>query len=589
MGTETKLKVNVEELNACASDLKTVCEKLNGVIASLIWQLQTASEIGMESGQSAEAFSAFVTEVSRLNGKLLESGTSVKSTITDFLKEIDDADDLMFKNKGYKPFTDEEFRACFAVVENTTAPSFDGNSLRGFFSNLIDKLVKFIWGKLADIEVTVGDDESILRSKVDNLKEKTIAKISTIKSGVRMADRTYRTELENQLDILVAYTRALRQIDSIVSSDSGTIDPGVLAELSSFLDQQDVLVEDPATVTDEDVKDFADNVDGYFDSSTAIVVCICEASVGEWVTGDFDRYRATVNAARDYFNTYSTDYVQSQEQYQRYKAAFDKMLSLYNKYGNKWTDYYDGDKKNAEMFNKLVKKTGEVSKKADDYVDIWFQLFCDMSASREAFLRFKNNCDLDDESVRKALARVEALYNNEVEDYVFDTLEHIAQEVKKMAIEKGTEAVAKAYAKIVPGSGFEKIMTNIVTGVVSKAYEEAPAVAMYDYILTTKNVFDNAVEELKAATPGTKGYDELVKTVREAFDAAKKARIDFFTTMSKDASEQQKALYELNIKTLKSMSLEDVIPHKGVHPSEYYGENASVFGYILDGDISVSY
>lgn len=589
MGAEANLKVNVEELNTYAADLKAVCEKLDSVIELIIHELQTASKSGLESGQAAEAFSAFVSEISRLNGKLLESGTSVKSKITDFLEAIDDADELMFKNKGYKPFTDEEFRACFAVVENTTAPSFDGNSLRGFFSKLIDKLFMLIWEKIANIEVTVGNDESILRSRVDKLKEKTVAKISTIKANVRLEDRIYRQALDNQRDILITYTQVLRHIDNIVSSDNGTIDLGELASIASFLDQQDLLMSDPEVLTDEDVKDFADNVDGYFDSSTAIVVCICDASIGQLVTSDFDRYRATVNEARDYFNTYSTNYVQSQEQYQKNKDIFDKMLSLYNKYGSKWVDHYDGDKKSAEMFNKLVKKTGEVSKKSEDYVNIWFQLFCDMSESREAFLRFKNNCELDNESVRKALERVEALYNNEVDAYVFDTLENIAQEVKKTTIEDGAEAVAKAYAKIVPGGGMEKILTKIASGVVSKAFEEAPAVAMYDYILTTQNAFDNAVTVLKAATPDSVGYDELVLAVKETFDAAKNARIDFFTTMSKGASEQQKALYDLNIKSLKAMSLEDVVAHKGVHPSEYYGENASIFGYILDGDITASY
>ena len=588
MGVESNLRVNVEELNTCASKLNSVCEKLDDVIVSVIHELQTASKTGLESGQAAESFSTFVDEFSKLNGKLLAFGSSVKTNITDFLEAIDDADDLMFKNKGYKPFTDEEFRACFAVVENTTSPSVDGNSLRGFFSRLFDKLFKLIW-RMGDMEVTVGNDESILRSKVDKLKEKTVAKITTIKANVRFEDRTYRQRFENQRDILIAYKKILKHIDNIVSSDDGMIDFGELASISSFLEQLHLFVSEPEVITDEDVKDFADNVDGYFDSSTAIVVSICEASIGQMVTSDFDRYRATVNAARDYFNTYSENYVQSQDQYRKYKDAFDKMLSLYNEYGSKWVDHYNGDKKSAEMFNKLVKKTGEVSKKSEDYVNIWFQLFCDMSESRDAFLRFKNNCDLNNESVQKALERVEALYNNEVDAYVFDTLEKIAQEVKKTTIENGAEAIANAYAKIAPGGGIEKIMTKIASRVVAKAFEEAPAVAMYDYILTTQNSFDNAIADLKAAKPDSAEYDVLVLSVKEAFDAAKKARIDFFTTMSKGASEQQKALYDLNIKSLKSMSLEDVVAHKGVHPSEYYGENASIFGYILDGDISASY
>lgn len=588
MGVEANLKVNVEELNTCALGIKTACEKLDGVIAVLNQELQAANEIGLESGQSAEAFSMFVKKISQLNGKLLEAGSSFKSTITEFLDEIDDADDLMFKNKGYKPFTDEEFRACFAVVENTTVPSLDGNSLRGFISKLLDKLIKLIWNA-ADMDVTVGNDESILRSKVNNLKEKTVAKITTIMAGVRLADRMYRQKLESQKDVLNIYKKILSHVDNIVSSNDGIIQMSELTAISSFWDQYCLLVNDPEIVTDEDVKFFADNIKGYFNSSSDIIISICDASIGQIVTSDFDRYRATVNAARDYFNSYSIDYVQSQEQYRKYKDAFDKILSLYNKYGSKWTDYYNGDKESVEIFNKLVRKTGEVSKKSEDYVNIWFQLFCDMSESKNAFQRFKNNCDLNNESVQKALERVEALYNNEVDAYISDTLGKIAQEAKKTMIENGAEAVTKAYAKIAPNGGIEKIMTKIASEVVSKAFEEAPAVAMYDYILATQNAFDNAIADLKTAAPDSPQYDVLVLTVKESFDAAKNARIDFFTTMSKGASTDQKALYDLNIKSLRAMSLKDVVSHEGVHPSEYYGENSSIFGYIMDADISTSH
>lgn len=593
MGGESKLIVDVEEHKTCAADIEAVCQGLDNIMTSLVQHLQTASTSGLEAGQSAETFSTFVNEIARLKGKLKDSGTSIKTTITEFLSAIDEADDLLFKNKGYKPFTDEEFRSCFAVVENTTSPSLDdGNSLSGFFSNLFDKIIKFFLN-LEGIEVTVGNAESILRNNVENLKEQTVEKISTIKAGVRSADRTYRQTLKNQLDILKTYEQALRHIDSIVSSDTGTIDVSHLANLTLFLDQHDLLVSKPAVVTDDDVKVFADNVPGYFDSSTVIIGSVCAASIGQLVTSDFDRYRDTINSARDYFNAYSTDYTESHEEYQKYKDTFDQMLNLYNKYGSKWVDYYDGDKENAELFNKLVKKTGEISKKADDYVDIWFQLFCDMSESKEAFARFKNNCDLENARVQKALERVEALYNNEVDAYVFDTLEQIAQELKKEAIEKGSEAVAKAvgkaYESIVPGGAMEKIMTKLASTVVEKAFEEAPAVAQYDYILATQNSFDNAVANLKAAKPGTAGYDELVLTVREAFDNAKQARIDFFTTMAEGASGQQKSFYDLNIESLKTMSLDDVTAHKGISPGEYYGENANVFGYLLDGDVTVSF
>ena len=588
MGGTANLRVNVEELNECSADIKSACQDLDNVMASLVEHLQTASSTGLESGQSAETFSTFVSEIARLKGSLGDIGISITSVITNFLTAIDEADDLLFGNKGYKPFTDEEFKACSAVAEVTNDFALDGFSLRGLISNLINKFMSLIWKKVG-WDVTVGDNESILRKAFEDLKVQTVEKLSTIKAGVRLADRTYRQDLTQQLDLLQAYKQALIQIDSILSADGGAIDTSCLTKLSWLIDDVDFLSGKAYTIPDENVRAFAesDNTAGYFNSSTVVIGSICVASMGNWLTSDFDDYRATVNAALDYFNTYSTHYTQSYEQYEKRKAEFDKMLELYNKYGSKWVDHYDGAKEKAEMFNKLVKKTGEVSQKADDYVDIWFQLFCDMSESQEAFARFKANYDLNDPEVCKALERVEALYNGEIDAFAFETLEKISQEVKYDAIEKGAEAVAKAYTKIVPGGGVEKIMTKVTSSILDKAFAEAPAVAQYDWVVATQNSFDNAIADLRTATPGMEGYDTLLKTVRESFDCAKDARIKFFTTMVENSSGQQKRFYELNLESVKTMSLNDASRHIAVSPEEFFGENSSYFGYILDGDISV--
>lgn len=589
MGGEANLIVDVEEHNACAADIKTVCQGLDGVMTSLVQHLQAASNTGLEAGQSADSFATFVSEIARLNGRLGDIGISIASVITNFLSAIDEADDLLFENKGYKPFTDEEFEACYGVAEVTNDFAADGFLITGLVSNLINKLMSLIW-KMAGWEVTVGNDESILRKAFEDLKEQTVEKLTTIKAGVRSADRTYRQDLTRQLDLLKAYRQALKQIESILDSDSGVIDTSSLATLSWLIEEGDPLTGTIYTVPDENVIAFAknDETTGYFNSSTVVIGSICAASLGNWLTSDFDDYRATVNAALDYFNSYSSHYTESHEQYEKRKGKFDQMLELYNKYGSKWTEYYNGDKEKAEMFNKLVKKTGEVSKKADDYVDIWFQLFCDMSESQEAFARFKANYDLNDPEVQKALERGEALYNGKVDAFVYETLEHISQEVKNNAVEKGAEAVAKAYANIVPGGGMEQIMTKATSSILDKAFAEAPAVAQYDWVVTTQNTFDNAIAALRAATPGTDGYDTLLQTVRESFDCAKEARIKFFITMAESFTGQQKRFYELNLESVKTMSLDDVSRHIAVSPEEYYGENASYFGYILDGDISVS-
>ena len=36
------------------------------------------------------------------------------------------------------------------------------------------------------------------------------------------------------------------------------------------------------------------------------------------------------------------------------------------------------------------------------------------------------------------------------------------------------------------------------------------------------------------------------------------------------------------------MSMNDIEAFDAISPEEYYGENASLFGYILDGDVTVS-
>lgn len=111
--------------------------------------------------------------------------------------------------------------------------------------------------------------------------------------------------------------------------------------------------------------------------------------------------------------------------------------------------------------------------------------------------------------------------------------------------------------------------------------------AQYDWVVATQNSFDNAIADLRAANPGSEGYDTLLKTVRESSDCAKDARIKFFTTVVENSSGQQKRFHELNLESVKTMSLNDASRHVVVSPEEFYGENSSYFGYILDGDISI--
>lgn len=236
MGRESNLKVNVEEYTACAADINALCQNMDSIMTSLLQHLQTASTTGIQAGETAESFSAFVSEIARLEGNLKTFGTAVQSLITGFLDSVDDADDLLFTNQGYKPFTDEEFQACFAVVENTEAPSIETSGIKFWFSALMDKLRKLIW-RVDEIKTTVNMDSSVLAKNVDNLKEETASKITSIKANVRTADRTYQHNLKAELDVLQTYKKALAQIDSILSYSRGVTTGVGLTVLGSYVGQ----------------------------------------------------------------------------------------------------------------------------------------------------------------------------------------------------------------------------------------------------------------------------------------------------------------------------------------------------------------
>ena len=196
------------------------------------------------------------------------------------------------------------------------------------------------------------------------------------------------------------------------------------------------------TVTDENVVSFSVNVSNYFGPTTAEIRTYCESSVASLITTDFDNYRATVKAEKSYFDSYSQDYTESQKDIDKYKKTFDQILSLYQKYGaEKWAEHAQEaqitiQKEDVERFNRIVSKTAKLSKYSDDYMDIWLPMFCDMSASKEMFARFKANCDLDKPGVQKALERVEELYNQSEEAYISETLETMAKQIKDWATKK---------------------------------------------------------------------------------------------------------------------------------------------------------
>lgn len=583
MSSEAYLTVDVSEFNACAADIKSVCIGIDDLVVLLSQKLKSASETGLQSGETAESFAEFTNVLIQLNGKMKTIGKKTDKLILKYLDDIDTADDKLFANSGFKPFTDDEFDACFSVVENTTEPGFDvgGN---GFLSRVWDWIFKLIYD-IANIKYSVDNNNSVLKKKVKNLKQQTVITITRIKTNVRLTDRISRRKFKNLLEFIEIYNKTLEKFYLISSSDGGNIDEGILNELSGLLKKYNDFEKFKDNLTDIDVKNFADNVTGYFASSTELIKFICEESMGKFVTTEYARYRSTVKEALEYFNSFSTDYTISREKYDEYKAEFDQMLKCYNQYGSEWVNYYKGDPEKVALFNQFAKKAEEISRKSDDYVDVWFMFFCDMSASKDMFDSFVSNCDVDNPNVRKALERIKDIYNKDIEAYLLETWETCLKEAEKLAIKNGTKAFAEAYAKLFPGGGMNALITNFLSGILDKAFAEAPAVSQYDWVVATETYFDDAVNKLKAASSSDPNYEYLVEMVKRTFDCAKQARVKFFETMIACSSGDRKEFYELNLKSVKAMSLKDVSPHSVTTAGDYFGCNASILEDIFNGSV----
>ncbi len=579
----SEMIVDVEQYQAFAQTVKTESAQWESVMKDYLDQLNFTKEFGMESGSAADAFLTFVDMISELKGKLEQFGKDVEQEITSFLSDVDTADRNLFTNKGNKVFTDEEFKAAFAVVDNT--PKLRLETLDQWLESLLDKYIKSTW-KAAGWNVKLGDYKAEMVKRVKKAKMKSSAELNEVKNGVRLADRMAQQKLgikQNELNQICAQLQA---IESVLSIQSRGISHSDLVTLrSSFSEAGNVKVIE----TDADVETFAQNVENYFAPSTCVIIECCENSLGKLIVSDFDNYRATVEAARDFFNQYSDDYTTSKADFDAHKQTFDEMLGLYQKYGAEWREHADSiQKDDIELFNKIVSKTAAISKASDDYIDIWFSMFCDMSASKEAFARFKANCDLSKVGVQKALERVEDLYDKKVDAYISETIETIYKKVKDEVIKKGAQAVVDAYAdycESIGGTLSGEVAQAVGAAIISKAFAEAPAVAKLDWIHATQNSFDNAVLKLKNADPASYEYQQLIEDVRTQFAAAKQARADFFTEMEKSASsEEKKQFYHDNLENVQSMSLMDI---EACPAYSFGGENHYAPEYIFDGQVTM--
>ncbi len=580
--------VDVEQYEALSTKIHSVCAKWDDAIKEYLNQLIFSLDTGLQEGSAAELFQQYISQVSKLKGQIKQIGQEISSEIATFLSDVDKADAELFKNAGHKPFTDEEFRIAFAAVDNT--PELHVETIQSWISSLLGKFMKRIW-KAADYDVKNKNANSTLVQRINDAKMETGEELIKVKIGVREADRLSQQRLKLIQTDLQSLSSLLQAIAVILEQKGEILTKNDIASINNHIEG---LLDEKASVdaTDQEVVEFAKNNESYFDSSTDVIESIATASIGQLITSDFDNYRTTVESARDFFNNCSKDFVSDREKFDNYKKAFDELLDLYQKYGSKWAEHTTNvSREKIELFDKIVKKTSAVSKSSEDYIDVWFSLFCDMSESQEAFERFRANCDLNKEGVQKAFQRIEDLYNHRVDAYLSETLEVVAKKLKDKAIKEGAKAAMDAYADYCSSLGAApagKIMKEIGGKVLDKAFAEAPAVAKLDWIEATQNSYKNAVAKLNATDPTSPEYSQLIEDVRTAFSAAKIARQDFFTLMAKSANGQPARFYKYNLEGIKTMSMNDIEAFDAISPEEYYGENASLFGYILDGDVTVS-
>ena len=145
------------------------------------------------------------------------------------------------------------------------------------------------------------------------------------------------------------------------------------------------------------------------------------------------------------------------------------------------------------------------------------------------------------------------------------------------------EVYADVYASF-GGTIASGVARKIGNGIIEKAFAEAPAVQLLDWVEATNNSFNNAVMKLNGADPASDGYQELIQDVRQQFETAKEAQLSFYSKLAKNASRKEKEHFKKIEDSIRSMSLLDVAP------GEIYGyedERYFLIDYIMDGDVTL--
>lgn len=543
--TSDNLIVGVTYYTNRINSVKKCCSDYEKIFDAYIKYLNEMKDTAIVSGETAKALAEFIKQVESLKGDIEEIGKRYAKNIESFLKDIDTADDKLFKNKGRKILTEKEFNNAVAVAKIEF-------SISRFFKSIF--FVDLIFKKTSE---ELSDKESKMAQRVKDLNQYTRKELGKIQTNCKIVDAKYNRRLRNIYKELYYYKTVINKITDILAIEGNSITSENVANLRKYIEyikkfKKSVKLDPECSIiADEDVKMFADNIDNYFEKSVDQILGIRDSAISAMLLTDFEKYRTTLNNARDYFNKFSKEYVQSKEKFDAAKAKVDKLFSLYKKYGKDFKKYCENSKE-AEIFDKIISKAGDLSKKSDKYIDIWYQLFFDMSESQEALQRFKGNCDMSNENVRKAIERLEALYDKNVDAYLNDTIETY----EKMLIEKGKSAAADALVEYLKSKN--KLVGFLGEKVINQIFAEIPAMAECEWVETTAKALNSAINNLRNTPQDSPEFKERVKSVREAFNAAKQAQLKFFKAMKAVAkTDDEEEYYQYCYDTVNNASMDD--------------------------------
>ena len=564
----SNLLVNVDAYIDQAASLKKLCNDIEEILGGYIANLTSIQNQALKSGATAEEFAQFVGLVCKLQGIVGTLGKDISKSICGFITDIDTADDSLYPREAKKYLTDDDFTMLLAVVDKT--PELSAKTGNQWIENLIQKFIKFLL-KLFKFDtgeyITTKDSDLVKRMK--ETKELVGEKVMTIKINVRKIDRQYQRILGSYNYELLLLERALCCVCDTITPKYHDLTSEKVNRLSSAiktLDEYNVNInKDQNYVADEQVWEFANNNANFFKESNDTIRVICENSVAAFLVTDFDRYRTAVKELRAEFDKVSVEYIESKEKFDQAKKKFDGMLKLYKEYGSSWRKHFSGDESDADMFDKLTSQISKVSKDVDEYIDIWYQMFFDMTLSKEALERYKASADCTNENVALALQRITDLYNKELDAYCLETVETFLKNI----MDKGKEKAADILVKSLSEHSF--VTGKFLESFFDIAFAEAPALAMYDTIEDSINKFNASVAKLKSLEKDSENYAEQVNQVRANFETARDLQIKFFKKLLETAEGQVARYYNHCVEALEQATLKDSTSIDFESQHEYYG------------------